>query len=529
MTAQLARIDGVALDPGAHWRAGANTFGGRSDQVLPFLLYAAGASHTRACEGSTEAISPKERADHNTSEPNASHGDVNQPGCPWCGVKPGRAENTKGGVSNVGTGGRTSLGEDGSRNRGAEECALSRGDRESQPHSPGAEDGRAPRQTKCDYCGFILPDTDLWSVPASCAARFPVRWNDVRLAGSQWRGEVCASSSIGATVETNREEEAISNAFRAACLRGRDERVNMRRRHRHEERDLASSADLTVAEHRPATCGGDSRTRSASMVPSRQRLELELALGERHAVERSDLAFRQLYVHGGGGVEYRDIKDREETCVVLDLEPPPTKGAEDPNCPLYRTVVRGTVSPARPARLQNNAARAIQRFWHRGQERATKPAGSPSQRSVVVSARSPSNEQAVTKLQSAFRGFHVRRALQVIYFGRTCTQHVMRKCCHRVDGNSYLNIKSMCMPWVETTRRYNSSLSKIFFALLKTLNALRYCHAHRPLLQRPGNPPGIRWRVLSLACTRCNYKRCSPNVGHCSAVSVQSLPMEPSG
>eukprot|EP00752_Nemacystus_decipiens_P011290 g10033.t1 len=75
-------------------------------------------------------------------------------------------------------------------------------------------------------------------------------WEDVCSAGDRWRGEICPGAGSLDAPETNAKEEDIPSAFRTACVRGRDERASMRRRHRREERDLAARADLNEAEPR---------------------------------------------------------------------------------------------------------------------------------------------------------------------------------------------------------------------------------------------------------------------------------------
>lgn len=387
---QLTRMDGVQLDTHAHWRAGANRYGARADLVLPFLLSEDESSETHSNNGRTGYGASESKA------PSAI--ELDEP-CPWCGAGTPSNENTDG-IANDSIGGVLTV-------ETGFECGeldpTSRGRELPQPTRCKAGNDRSSRQRTCASCGFSLPDSDLWFVPDSRAGHFPFSWEDVCSAGNRWRGELCLDAGFRDARETNHKggkEEDIARAFRTACLRGRDERASMRRRHRREERDLAARADLNEPDSRSMNLGGDSTSRLATMVPSRRRLEVELELGKHHAEERRDQAARQLCFHSGGGV---DVGGTDRTNGVVHQP----KQAYD-----LRGTVRSRVHHS-PGHLRSRAARVIQRHWYRWQERAA-----PSRTILEDGTRSPVKERAVMKLQSAFRGFHVRRALQVKAWGK---------------------------------------------------------------------------------------------------------------
>ena len=385
-------MDGVQLDAQVHWRAGANSYGARADLVLPFLL---------STDESHQIRGTDERARTSVSEPKVPSATNLDEACPWCGARTPSEDNTSA-SANDSVGGAPIVGA-GSEAGGFD--STSHGGESPRPTRCTIENyGRSSRRRACASCGFSFPDTDLWAVPASLVGHFPFSWEDVCSAGDRWRGEVCPAPGTHDALETNPQEEEeeeeeaeeedddIARDFRAACLRGREERASTRRRHRREERDLAARADLNGAEPRSMNLGGDSTSRLATMAPSRRRLEVELDLGQQQAEERRDQAARQLCFHAGGA----DV------------------GSIDRN-QSKRTTGRGDTERSRvhqshqtPGHRRHRAARVIQRRWHRRQERAV-----PSRLSLEDGTTRPAKEQAVMKLQSVFRGFHVRRALQV--------------------------------------------------------------------------------------------------------------------
>lgn len=379
---QLTRMDGVQLDTQVHWRAGASTYGARADLVLPFLL---------STDESRDIHSTSEQIGTSVGGWKASSASELDEACPWCGARTPSNENTNA-SANDDTGGAPIVG---TRTQAGDLDPTSHGGELHRPTRCTVGHDHSSRRRACASCGFSFPDQDLWAVSASLDGHFPFSWEDVRSAGDRWRGEICLGAGTHDALETNPKEEEenedIARAFRTACLRDRDERASMRRRHRREERDLAARADLNGADSRSTNLGGDSTSRLATMAPSRRRLEVELELGEQQAEERRGQAARQLRFHGGGvdesGVGRNQSKDKTG---LGDTEGSRVHQSQSPG---HRKI---------------SAARLIQRHWYRRQQRAA-----PSRPSLEDGTTRPAKEQAVMKLQSVFRGFHVRRALQV--------------------------------------------------------------------------------------------------------------------
>lgn len=395
-------MDGVQLDSKAHWRAGASAYGGRADLVLPFLLdtdETSGGAHGVEVAAATVPTSKT-----SARESKKADGVGVEEACPWCGTgmpcKEQAADTSGGRVTGSGLEGR---GDGGGKDEDLDLASRARNDRFL---------GRAT----CTSCGFTLPDTDLWSVPESACS---LKWDDLNSAGERWRGEFCPYAGVQETGETTHGERKASSTFRDACIRGRDERTSMRRRHRREERDLAARADLPGPKPRATNVQGNHSSRTASMPPSTWRLDEELELGKQQAEERREQASRQLSFHGGGGdVDHGGTNGTGVACVVVDLEPSATAGkqARQATGSLPDSLKKGRPHD-RPGRRQSRAAGLIQRLWKRHRERKTLVRCDPE-----VGTKEPAKEQAVMKLQSAFRGFHVRRALQVSGFmGFCCT------------------------------------------------------------------------------------------------------------
>lgn len=411
---QLTRMDGIHLDTQVHWRAGMKTYAGRADLVVPFLLNTDETSDTLgalATDNSTPRLS-KAIGDHDYSSKAPGAVGLDEP-CPWCGADTLGTETTN-------TAAGYTKGDDcglrGTEGMGDESEYLAPTSHTREPIGPAQDNvgnGGSSRRRTCVSCGFIFPDTSLWSVSESRTARVPLNWDDVCAAGDRWRDDFCLGvSSPDTNVPNQKEEVDESSAFRNACLRGRAERTSMRRRHRREERDVAASVNINGVEPRAMNGAGGTTSRVASMAPSRQRLEVELELGEQHAEERRYQAARQLCFHGGG-VERTDMDSADRTCVVVDLSQLATEGHQQEQRDDLPDALENRRSRASPACRQSRAARVIQRLWHRHTDLAAPPHGSPSRRDLEGGSREPVKEQAVTKLQSAFRGFHVRRALQV--------------------------------------------------------------------------------------------------------------------
>lgn len=409
---QLKQVDGTALDREALWRAGANTYRGRADLVVPFLLQTMNTGVLPFRGMSTTASSWTEQTDdshaaENTNEEKTSRTDTVRVECPCCGLRAAAGEGAvEGGVTGAEPGGDSRSGRASDRDGVVEDIGR------SQPKLSHGHDRDSMRRKTCGSCGFVLPDASLWAVPGSTSARIPARWDAVRAAGHRWRTLVNADAVNAGHLENESRETAAGSVFRDACLRGRDERARMRCRHRQEERDLESSADLEGAA--PTTNGGrdSNRVRSTSLAPSKRRLELELVLGERHTQERENLASQQLCLHGKGGT--RDTEGRnidQETCVILDVRRPAEGDAAQEKKRSIQDIPRSNAPGTAAACRRNRAARNMQRLWSRYWKRRTRSMGSPRDMNTTITG--PADEKAVTKLQSAFRGFHVRRALQV--------------------------------------------------------------------------------------------------------------------
>lgn len=410
---QLTRMDGIHVDTQVHWRAGMNTFGGRADLVIPFLLNTNETHDTLGVAAAdTSPPRPKNTVSKEVPESKVSAAVGLDESCPWCGADTLSTETMNATLSYTKTDGCSLEGRDGVRNESGELVATSYAREPAGSARDALGDGRSSRRSSCASCGFTLPDMNLWSVSESRPVRFPLNWEGVCLAGDRWRDGFCRGVSVRDTIEPNKEEQMNESTFRNACLRARAERTSMRRRHRREERDLAASLDINGAEPRGVNGGVASTSRMAYMEPSGRRLEAELDLGDQHAEERRGQAARQLCFHGGG-VERGGVDNTGGTCVMVDLRPLATEGHRQEQTDDLPDAFKNRRSHTSPAKRQSRAARVIQQLWHRHQELAAPPHVSPSRRGLEVGTREPAKEQAVTKLQSAFRGFHVRRALQV--------------------------------------------------------------------------------------------------------------------
>ncbi|CAN0494415.1 unnamed protein product, partial [Ectocarpus sp. 12 AP-2014] len=240
----LMRMDGVHLDAQVHWRAGANTYGRRADLVLPFLLETGETSEApHGAAASTPTAARSETTGNDVSESKAlkeaSVGDC----CLWCGVCTLRAEHANNTVEEsdaVNVAGVIVRGRDGKRDE-ASGLDPASGTINLPQHMPGCvEGGRSSGPSTCVSCGFELPSADLWSVSESRAARSFVSWQGVCSAGGRWRDGFCAG--VRDKIGIGQAEMSESDSFRKACLRGRVEREKMRRRHRREERNVATGA-----------------------------------------------------------------------------------------------------------------------------------------------------------------------------------------------------------------------------------------------------------------------------------------------
>lgn len=350
----------------------------------------------------------------NMNEEKTSSMDTNRVECPWCGE---RGTTGKRGAEGAARGAEPRS--DSGRGRASNSDGVAEDGRRSPAVLTRGHDRDLMRMQTCDSCGFRLPNSDLWAVPNSPTDHIPVRWDDVRAAGHQWRKHADADVIGTGHLENDSEETAASMFFREACLRGRDERERMRCRQRREERNLESSTHLQgVVPIADGEEGDNRRARSKSVAPSKRKLELELDLGERQARERKKLASQQLHLHGRRGIGDTGGRSIDGgTCVVvLDLrwsaEDDTEDDAEDDQQQRSnREISMSNAVQTATTDRRDETARNMQRLWTRYRERRACAVGSPQD--MNINTTGPADEKAVTKLQSAFRGFHVRRALQV--------------------------------------------------------------------------------------------------------------------
>lgn len=400
-TPKLERFDGVSLDRQARWKAGVKVFSGRSDLVFPFLMQASQAANfPLGGKNSVPSLQKK--------------GLVK---CPWC----GSALSAAGSVKSVS-----------SQSQGVDICPSSLQTQESVSANPGmvgerqqflsVGNSRSPRGRKaagesdeaqknaCATCGLVPPDTSLWSVPNATDVDLPFKWEDVLSAGDRWRGDPGGMNSI----VNDSEDFEWAKTFQEACHRGCEERVDMMRRHRREQRDLVSSKSVIGGTSRAKNAGGAAEVRSTSAAPSTRKFELELELWERHSRERKDIADRLLCrLHSSAGIRHANTcKGQKEHCVLMDLQQTVAEGVASTMDGLRQSAANAERA-FHSVDQRNHAASTVQYIWRRRQERIKRSTIFPTQRNLVPGGTGPDSERAVTALQSAFRGFHVRRMLQV--------------------------------------------------------------------------------------------------------------------
>lgn len=376
-------------------------YSGRSDLVSPFLMQA-----------SQAAIFPLGRENYVPllQKNGSSAVNINQVAplvnCPWCGSALSIAESVES-ASSRSQGVAICLNSSSTNPEkvGERERCLSGGSSRSPRRRKTAGQFDVTRKKACATCGLVPPDTSLWSVPNVTDVDLPFKWEDVLSAGDRWR---CDPGSMN-TIVNDSEEFERDKTFQEACHRGCEERVEMMRRHRREQRDLVSSESVFGGTSRAKNAGEGNEVRSTSAAPSTQKLELELELWERHARERRDIADRLLrHLHSSVGT----CKGQKELCVLLDLQQSVAEGVASTMDGLRQSAANAEWS-FHSVDQRNHAVSTVQYIWRRRQERIKRSPIFPTQRNVVPGGTGPSSERAVTVLQSAFRGFHVRRMLQV--------------------------------------------------------------------------------------------------------------------
>lgn len=413
---KLGRVDGIAVDGQAQWRAGAHTYGGRADMILPFLRDSS----------NTMDLGLVGAAPFGLSSPEGRHGDGNRMAlgsdsvlvaseCPWCGSRLPGDVNTNMTTRSVGLWDR-GVGEEDDAETRATAGDTSAMENESRPylrHTP--ENADTSRGKSCSWCGFVLPVLELRRAYKTHRADSNRVWNDVRAAGDRWRSQFYADCSKDIVVETASDDGLMLGAFRCACLRGREEWAKMRRRHRQDERRILTNADLDAAETQQvrARCTSG-RARTGSMMPARQKLEVRLELGANHARERRSLAAAQLRVHGAGSDwtsfdqdHYNGMSAVRHALHGSTIST--NDGKADSN---DKSVVTNDMKDG-PICRRDTAARAIQRSWRLVCVRIPISLDGSLSHGADTEAVDQPKEEAVTKVQSTFRGFHVRRALQV--------------------------------------------------------------------------------------------------------------------
>lgn len=227
-------------------------------------------------------------------------------------------------------------------------------------------------------------------------------WENVCCAGRRWRGPLLDDATA---FDQDRARDSDANFFQK-CLRHRGERARMRLRHRREERYLSKKGHL-----RPecasegfafATEANAKRLKSRPCRPSTLRLEAELALKARHARDRIILAEQHLSLHIG------EVMASEDAQTVLKLLGSRVENDES-NVACAGASSRGEQIQLAGLEFQESGAawtsRIPPRESHHGEEEAEARSRTPN-RGVL-------NEGAATKVQSVFRGFHVRATLQV--------------------------------------------------------------------------------------------------------------------
>ena len=400
------------MDRQAHWRAGVETYGGRSDLIFPFFLQSAQASVLHLDGREAAELPPKDQAAVIDTTRKIQKRVFAE--CPWCGAASGVSKNVNSAVC---------------RSRANDTCTNSRQERGSEckwvaltsisPHMGVVRQslGKASnvlQESACEACGLVLPNTDLWLVSDAPDANPGVWWDDVLSASHRWRCDLRTDYDVmKRSVDADNEESERADAFQKACRQGYHERAQMRLRHRREERDLVSTASVFGEATRPTRTEGSGGAHSASASASTRKLELEIELGDRHARERKELTVRLLRLHVSGGIRHVNIYNVEnEHCVVVDYQPPVTSRAVSATAG-SRENKSEIESASNSSLRQSRAALNIQSLWRRCQGRAKTLLESSTRPDPDSDMTEPANEKAATTLQSAFRGFHVRRVLQV--------------------------------------------------------------------------------------------------------------------
>lgn len=391
-------------------------YSGRSDLVSPFLMRA-----------SQAAIFPLAGENYLASLQKDGSGaaNINQiqvdplVKCPWCGTALSATESAKSASCRRQGNDIWPSSSFANSGKGGEQCLVAGNSRSPRRRNAGqsvatAGDLDETQKNACATCGLVPPDTSLWSVSNATDVDPPFEWEYVLSAGDRWRCDLRSDPGGINSIMNDDEEYERAKTFQEGCHRGCEERAQMMRRHRREQRDLASSASTFGGTSRAKNARGGDEVRSTSAAPSMRKLELELELWERHARERRDIADRLLRrLHSSVGMEHTNtFKGQKEHCVLVDLQQSVAEGGTSATAGLRQSVANAERA-FQSVDQRNHAASTVQCIWRRRQERAKRSLIFPTQRSFEPGVTGPASERAATALQSAFRGFHVRRMLQV--------------------------------------------------------------------------------------------------------------------
>lgn len=373
--------------------------------VLPFLLNT-GKSDGLVClartpprEGSCRGIisaSNLAHTDNQSLEDSREEAGVH---CPWC------AEMT---YSSGGAGDADIAGWHGGREFANVSTAMTaEGGCVGYSHCTVVNESSSKRT--CKSCGASSFYCDLQPASALWTIRSVASWNNVRSAGCRTHGAVSIGGRTG-QVKEERQGAVFNRPFFQSCLRASVERENLRRRHRREERGIALGIEENHGKVQPNAAeerkGGHLQSPVAPLPLSKRKLNASLTLEKTHARERVVLAIKQLLVHiGPGDDQSRAEQVTEEYLVVTPgvteyIDELGKKSGEEGG--LLRT---GEMSEC----LVHQRATKIQRFWRRWHRASAGYAGDIS----AHMRRKKVTECAAIKLQSTFRGYHVRRVLQV--------------------------------------------------------------------------------------------------------------------
>lgn len=338
----------------------------------------------------------------------------------------------------------------------AEDCTAAKGVPLSN-HAVKRTYGNKVPLIACECCGCRFPDTFHWSgAPFPQNVGFPPKWEDLISAGHRWRRNTnhCTLGAENEALDQEYEElVAADMTFRRACLRHRKDRSAMRHRHRREERDLESTKGTerkgaaSVSSRITGTTVGESSADSqlSSIPRSRELLEIELELKDKHARERAQLVAEQLSLHFGIEGDRRNLDEDAVWKVVRSCSQiGETMVGQNPE--VEEKNGEGMKStrdfPAHCHRTE--AATRIQHSWCQWRVTRNIHPVESQHRVKIVTIGGQRNKAAATMLQATFRGFHVRQSLKVICRSRcaySITEPVdAQPSCQKLGGGRSLTL-----------------------------------------------------------------------------------------